>query len=148
MKHKTLLPAFLSIAAFAVGCDRVPTTAVQNDTLRSERNEATTGMKDFTFTEKTQFTAQMQSQLAEINKDLDQLAAKLEKSSDAARTEAKPKLQALREKADRLAKQLGEARNATESTWDDVKAASKKAYKELKDGFQQARQWVSEQIAP
>jgi hypothetical protein len=43
--------------------------------------------------------------------------------------------------------QLDVARNATESTWDSVKAGSKKAYGELKDGFQQARQWVSEKIA-
>jgi ElaB/YqjD/DUF883 family membrane-anchored ribosome-binding protein len=79
---------------------------------------------------------------------LDQLAAKIEKSSDAAKAEAKPKLQALREKADQLGKQLDEAKNATESTWDSVKAGSKKAYNELKDGFNQARQWVSDKIAP
>ena len=29
-----------------------------------------------------------------------------------------------------------------------MKAASKKGYNELKDGFNQARQWVSDKIAP
>jgi hypothetical protein len=43
---------------------------------------------------------------------------------------------------------LDKAKNATESTWDDVKAGFKKAYSELKDGFNQARQWVSDKIAP
>ena len=47
-----------------------------------------------------------------------------------------------------LKKQLDEAKSATESTWDSVKAASKKGYNELKDGFNQARQWVSDKIAP
>jgi hypothetical protein len=45
-------------------------------------------------------------------------------------------------------KQLDEARNATESTWGDVKAGFRKGYSELKDGFQNARQWVSDKIAP
>jgi hypothetical protein len=47
-----------------------------------------------------------------------------------------------------LHKQLEEARNATESTRDHVKAGTKKTYDGLKDGFQQARQWVSDRIAP
>jgi hypothetical protein len=44
--------------------------------------------------------------------------------------------------------QLDTAKSATESTWDDVKAGFKKGYSELKDGFNQARQWVSDKIAP
>jgi len=47
-----------------------------------------------------------------------------------------------------LGKHLDATRNATESTWNDVKAGFKKGYGELKDSFQQARQWVSEKIAP
>jgi ElaB/YqjD/DUF883 family membrane-anchored ribosome-binding protein len=86
--------------------------------------------------------------LTAINQDLDQLAAKIEKSSDAVKAEAKPKLQALRDQAAQLTKQLDEVRNATESTWDNAKAGSKKAYDDLKNGFNQARQWVSDKIAP
>ena len=74
--------------------------------------------------------------------------ARVEKSSDAAKAEAKPKLQALRDQTAKLTKQLDEAKNATESTWDSVKAGFKKGYGELKDGFQAARQWVSDKIAP
>jgi hypothetical protein len=47
-----------------------------------------------------------------------------------------------------LSKQLEEGRSATESTWNDVKAGTRKTYDVLKDGFQQSRQWVSEKIAP
>jgi ElaB/YqjD/DUF883 family membrane-anchored ribosome-binding protein len=90
----------------------------------------------------------MQVQLAALNRDLDQLSAKVEKASDAVQAEAKPKLQALRDQTAQLNKQLDEARNATESTWDSVKGGFKKAYEASKDGFQQARQWVSDKIAP
>lgn len=39
-------------------------------------------------------------------------------------------------------------KNATESTWGDVKAGFKKGYGELKDGYQAARQRVNDKIAP
>ena len=86
--------------------------------------------------------------MAEINNDLEQLEAKIKKSSDTVKTEAKPRLQALREKSTELNKQIGGVKNATESTWDTVKNGTRKAYAALKEGFQQSRQWVSDKIAP
>jgi len=149
-KSKTLLITTLFIAAFAVGCNREETASQQLGELQDKTATAARDLKeqDYTYAQKSEFTAKMQGQLAQINKDLDLLAAKIEKSGDAAKAEAKPKLQALREQADKLDKQLGEAKHATETTWDSVKAGSKKAYAELKDGFDQARQWVSDKIAP
>ena len=148
MKHKTLLLTFLSIAAFTMGCDKAETTSQKLDKVQAKTAEAAQDMKDYTYAQKAEFTEKMQGQLAEINKDMDQLSAKIEKSSDAVKAEAKPKLQALRDQAAKLNTQLDAAKSATESTWDSVKAGSKNAYGELKDGFQQARQWVSDKIAP
>jgi septal ring factor EnvC (AmiA/AmiB activator) len=148
MKNKTLAITFLSVAAFAVACNKKETTAQQLDKVEKETKEAAQDMKDYTFAQKAEFTEKMQNQLAEINRDLDQLSAKIEKSSDTAKAEAKPKLQALREKAHQLNKQLDGAKSATEATWNDVKAGFRKGYSELKDGCQQARQWVSDKIAP
>ncbi len=154
MKHAKLAIICLAVAVFAVGCkpSDEKSTAEQidklNDKLKTETKEAARDIKDYTFAQKAEFIGKMQSQVTEINKDLDQLAAKIEKSSDEAKAEAKPELQALREKADQLGKQIDEARNATESTWDSIKEGSRKAYNELKDGFNQARQWVSDKIAP
>ncbi len=148
MKHKTLAIAFLSTAGFVVGCNKEETASQQIDKVEAKTKKAAQDMKDYTFAQKAEFTAKMQSQLTALNRDLDQLGARIEKSSDAIKAEAKPKLDALRDQATQLNKQLGEVKNATESTWDSVKNGFKKAYESSKDGFQQARQWVSDKVAP
>jgi len=148
MKHYTLIISFLVVAALTVGCKKEETASQKLDKVKAETKEAAQDLKDYTFAQKAEFTEKMRSQLAEINKELDQLGARIETSSDAVKAEAKPKLQALREQTAQLNKQLDEARNATESTWDSVKSGTRKAYDSLKEGFQQSRQWVSEKIAP
>ncbi|MGA3142238.1 MAG: hypothetical protein ABSF10_04255 [Verrucomicrobiota bacterium] len=148
MKNKTLVITLLSIAAFAVGCKKEQTTSQQIENVKTETKQAAQDMKDFTFAQKAEFVKTMQGQLDALNKDLDELSAKIDSSSDAVKAEAKPKLQALRDQAAQLNKQLDEARNATESTWDSVKTGFQTAYEATKDGFNQARQWVSDKIAP
>ena len=148
MKHKNLLVTLLAVSAFAVGCNKEPTTSQQLDKVQTETKQAAQDMKDYTYAEKAAFVETMQAQLAALNRDLDQLADKIEKASDAIKAEAQPKLQALRDQTAQLNKQLDEAKNATESTWDSVKGGFKKAYEASKDGSNQARQWVSDKIAP
>jgi len=148
MKNKTFVIALLCAAAVAVGCDKEQTTSQQLDKVQAETKQAAQDMKDYTFAQKTEFVEKMQSQLTERNRDLDQLAAKVESSSDAVKAEAKPKLQALRDQSVQLNKQLDEVKNATDSTWESVRNGFKKAYDSSKDGFQQARQWVSDKVAP
>ena len=148
MKNENLLITLLAVAAFAVGCNKEQTTSQQIDKVQTETKEAAQDMKDYTYAQKSAFVETMQGQLAALNRDLDQLSAKVEKSSDVVKAEAKPKLQALRDQTAQLNKQLDEVKNATESTWDSVKGGFKKAYESSKEGFQQARQWVSDKIAP
>jgi len=148
MKHMKPAVAFLAAAVFAVGCNKEATTSQQLENVQAKTEVAAQDMKDYTYAQKSAFVEKMQGQMTEINRDLDQLVARVEKSSDAAKAEAKPKLQALRNQAAKLNQQLDEARNATESTWDSVKDGFRQGYNELKDGFQTARQWVSEKIAP
>ncbi len=135
MKNKILFLTFLSIAAVAVGCNKEQTTSQQMDKVQTETKQAAQDMKDYTFAQKAEFVKAMQGQLDALNKDLDQLSAKIERSSDAVKAEAKPKLQALRDQAAQLNQQLDDAQNATESTWDSVKAGFQKAYEATKDGF-------------
>src|SRR5712675_462972 len=130
MKHTKSILMVLALGAFAVGCDKPSTTSQQLDKVQAKTKEAARDIKDYSYAQKAEFVATRQSQLAEINRDLDQLSAKIEKSSAAAQAEAKPKLQALREKAAQLGKQLDEVKNASESTWNSVKTSSAKAYNE------------------
>jgi len=82
MKHHPLAITFLAVAAFIVGCkpsgDKAATenreaTARQFGTVKEATKETAQEMKDYTFAQKAEFTEKMQSQLAEINKDLEQL---------------------------------------------------------------------------
>ena len=148
MKKITLLVSFLSAAAFVVGCDQDKTASQQIDQVKTETKQAASDMKDYTFAQKDEFVKYMQGQLTTLNADLDKLSAKIDSSSDAVKTEAKPKLQALRDQATKLNQQLADDANATETTWDSVKAGTKKAYDAVEKGFMDARQWVSDKIAP
>ena len=148
MKNKTLFITVLSIAAFAVGCGKQQTASQQIDKVQTETKQAAQDMKNYTFAEKDEFVKAMQVQMDALNQDLDRLSAKIDSSSDRIKAEAKPKLQALRDQTAQLNKQMDDARNATESTWDGVKAGCQKAYDSTKDGFNTARQWLSDKIAP
>ena len=148
MKNKSLLIAFLAAAAFVAGCSKEQTTSQQIDTVKTETKQAAADMKDYTFAEKDEFVKYMQGQMTTLNQDLDKLAAKIDSSSDAIKAEAKPKLQALRDQAAKLNAQLADDQNATASTWDSVKAGTKKAYDSMAASFADARQWMSDKIAP
>ena len=148
MKSNKLMITFLSAAAFVVGCNKESTTSQQIDKAQAKTQEAARDIKDFAYAQKAEFVEKMRAELAVLNRDLDQLAARIEKSSDAVKAEAQPKLQALRDQTAQLNKHFEEVKNASESTWETVKNGFKKAYESSKDGFQQARQWVSDKIAP
>ena len=147
MKHKLMI-TFLSAATFTVGCNKEGTTSQQIEKVQAKTEEAAQEMKDYSYAQKNLFIEKMQGQLAALNRDVDQLGARIEKSSDAVKAEAKTKFQALRDQTEKLNKQLDEVKNASESTWDSVKSGFKKAYESSKDGFNQARQWVSDKVAP
>ena len=148
MKNKAVLFTFLCAAALVVGCNKEQTTSQQIDQVKTETADAAKDMKDYTYAQKDEFVKYMQGQLTALNQDLDKLSAKIDSSSDSVKAEAQPKLQALRDQAARLNQQLADDQNATESTWDSVKATSAKGFNDLKDGFNDARQWVSNKIAP
>ena len=149
MKNTLPVITILFIGALSMGCDKEQASASRKiDALKVETAQAEQDINNYTYAQKAEFSAKMKSQLAEINRDLDQLSARIEGSSDSIKAEAKPKLEALREQTALLNKQLGAVENATESTWDSVKSGTSKAYEAVKEGFQQSRQWVSDKIAP
>jgi len=148
MKNKPLIITVLCASAIAMGCNKEQTTSQQLDKAQAETKQTAQDMKDYTYAQKSEFVDKMQARVDALNVDLNQLSAKIDNSSDSFKAEAKPKLQALRDQADKLNQQLAKAKSATESTWDDVRGGTKKAYNDLKDGFNQARQWASDKIAP
>lgn len=141
----TLLP--LALAALAVGC-KPATTPTQTAPTPAAAMTPATELNDYAYAQKTVYAGKMRDQAAELAREVDALTAKVERANDAAKAEARPKLEELRAKLDRLNRQLDEAGAATESTWETVKTGSRKAFDELKEGVTQARQWMSEKIAP
>src|SRR4051812_12604890 len=117
MARQTLAITWISLGAFAVACNQQPTTSQQLDKVANESRDAAQDMKDYTYAQKSEFVTKMQAQLNALQNDLDKLSAKIESSSDAAKTEARPKLQALRDQSSQLNKQLEKVKDATESTW-------------------------------
>lgn len=122
----------ISLSLVAVGCkepaeataSNAKATSQQMDKLTKDTKTATQEMRDYAYTQKTEFIATMRTQSAELHKGLEELAAKVEKAGDKAKAEAQPKLQALREQTARLDQQIDAAEHATEPAWNEVKNAS------------------------
>jgi chromosome segregation ATPase len=149
MRHTILPTTFLLVAGLAAGCPSTDgESAARRDKATTETKEAALAIQDFAYAQKAEFVDKMKKELVEIQGELDRLSAKVDRSSGAAKADAKTKLEAVREKWAQAKKQLDQAESATESTWDDVKVGFKKSYGELKDSFENTRQWLSDKIEP
>lgn len=158
----SIVPAFLTVAviATALGCssrkDEGPaaepeqprSAAEQREKAGVEAQEAEQAMRDYAYAQKAELIADMKEKLAEIEQELDRLSAKVDQSSDAAKADAKLKLDVVREKWVQAKRRLEEAESATETTWDDVKVSVRRSYGEMKESFDETRQWVSDEIEP
>jgi len=148
MKNQALSLILISATVIAPGCDKKRTASEQLDRVQAKTADVAQDMRDYPYAHKDQFLTKMRSQLADLNRELDELAAKVEKSSATVRTDAQPRIDALREQTARLNRQLDDATNATESTWDKFKADVRRTHDASKEDFKQARQWLSQKIAP
>jgi peptidoglycan hydrolase CwlO-like protein len=137
-----LLSSLIILAA--VGCGKTETTS------QTEKGTDTSKKVDveFSYDKKPEFVAKLKSELANVNNEIKNLGDKIAASTEKAKTEAQPKLDQLKEQAKTLDVQIDKAENATAETWEEVKAGSKKALEDVKAGFNDARAWVSEKIAP
>jgi hypothetical protein len=97
MKNTLLAISLFATVALAVGCkpSETQSTSQQLDNVKTETRIDAKEMKEYAFAQKADFVATMQGQLDALNKDIDALSAKIERSSDAVKADAKPKLQAL-----------------------------------------------------
>jgi hypothetical protein len=160
MKSSKLAISFcIFSAALAMGCkaaaDR-PTNGTQQDSTaalqlgkaKAATMEAAQAMEEYAYARKAEFVAKMKSDMVATQEELDRLAAKADAAGDAAKSDARAKLAAVREKWTKTKQQLDQAENATESTWNDVKGGVKASFAGLKDSVDTTRQWLSEKIAP
>lgn len=150
-----LSTGLLTAALLSAGCkpraEKPEETQSGSEQLHAPNKDAMDRSKDigdYAYSQRSEFVARMQVQLRDLNLELDALIAKAEKASESAKTEASQRLQALREKITSLKAQIEAAESSSESTWAGVKSSAKKGYEELKDGLEQARQWLSDKIAP
>lgn len=157
MNYLKLISTLLLAALFA-GCDfgkKEDPVVLAADKTSQELVAATTAAQDvaeemraFAFDQRAVFTAKMTAKVEALRENVSTLSAKIDGSTAEVKSAAAPKLKALRDQMKVLEKQLVALEGATPSTWDGIKADSLKAYVAVDDGFDDARRWVSEQIAP
>ncbi len=135
-------------ATFLVGCEQEKSNSQKLDQLKAETKQVARDLDDETYGKRAEFTARTKIQLDSLNLELSQLEARIEKASGTAKADSTAKIKALREKTSELGQKLDDIKNATESNWETVKSGTKKGLVELQDQFNQARQWISEKIAP
>lgn len=160
MKTTSTLSRFVLFAAlgvFVAGCKPAPdTTEAQSANaidkqladVKTSAADTADALSAYTYAQKKEFIATMEAQLVEMEDSLDELSDRISQSSLAIRAEAEPKLAALRVRKESLEKQLEVVRDAESSTWDVVKTSTGEAYNDLKSGFNDMRQWLSNKMAP
>jgi Skp family chaperone for outer membrane proteins len=159
MRHSKLVIPFLLAAALPAGCkataEKSPAATKQDETAalqlgkaKSATKEAAQAMEDYAYARKAEFVANMNKELVAIQEELDRLAAKIDSAGDAAKADAKTKIETMREQWSKTNKLLDQTESATESTWDKVKGDYKQSYAGLKDSIETTRQWLSDKIAP
>lgn len=151
---------FLSLFAalsllLAVGCKPATDESPAADVTEREVSHTEAAVSDashdwaaYTYQQKSQFIAKMEAELATLNRKIDELAVRVDQSSAEAKAAAAPRLDDLRKQALLLRTELDKVKDATASTWDKVKAGTSNTYDSLKDSFNDARQWMSDLLAP
>ena len=162
MKFTTLLFGLTVLSFLSVGCeptgDRTsdPATETTRDqTTRTDGNRTDGAVgagardtREYAYEERTQFGVSMEAELEEINRSIDQLATRIDRADAETKAAASTRLNELRNQADLLQEQIDGAKNASASTWDNVKATTRETHTNLKNNFEDARQWISNKLEP
>lgn len=158
MNTRQLIITAFSVATFVVGCkpsSQTPPESLnqaeaqaQLDRAKKETKEAAQAVNDYAYSRKSEFVAAMRDEIKELDREIEKYSAKIESSSESTREEAKAKIQKLREKTADLGKKLDQMNDANESTWEEVKKGFRNGYDDTKEAFKDARQWLSDKIAP
>lgn len=159
--NKSSLIALSALAVLAWGCKpsqpdstpapaptTQPQTAQSLDAAKQDAKATAKDLQDYTFAEKDAFVKEMREELAELDAKIDELGNKIASETADAKAAAQPKLDALHAQAEKLKVQLDKAEDTTEAGWDSFKQSAKEDYDALKKSCDDARQWLSDKIAP
>jgi peptidoglycan hydrolase CwlO-like protein len=148
MNRKLIVGASVGALLLCVGCNKSDHSTVKAETSvsTSKTDKGPSVDVDYSYSQKNEFVAKMKEQLADVNREIEKLSSKVASSSEDASKDAKARIERLKEKSKDLNVEIGHTESATEATWNDVKARSKKVYGDVKDSFRDAGDWVSEKI--
>jgi len=122
-----------------------PATTQQLAQVKQDVQKTMQDLKDYTYDQKEDFFKTIQSDVDELNQEMSQLSAKIDRASDAVKATAKPKLDSLMVQISKLNIEVDEAKTATESIWGDAKLKVQRAYDDAKQTFHDVADWVDQQ---
>jgi hypothetical protein len=154
-----LVFAVLLAAGCAAGCDLTGesaqvdpdlagTAGEQLDEAIAQTQATARATQDFAYAERDDFIDQMGQELDGIEAELDRISLKVDRAGGVTRASAEAKLEAVRGRLALAQRRLAAAGTATEADWDVVMAGFKQSYGELRNAFEQSRQWLSDAIEP
>lgn len=132
----------LGLLMVLLGCEKTESKKVTIETPSANK----TVEVEYSYKEKPKFVEKLKGELNDLNAQMKDLGTKMSDSTESAREKMRPKYEALKEKSKNLDVQLEKVQNATEDTWNDVKAGAQRAFDEVKDGFRDAKNWVADKL--
>jgi archaellum component FlaC len=132
----TAAAMFASFPGSGIAAEKGPVTSEE---VEKQAQHALDTAKEYTMQEKQEYQKKMESQLADLSKQIDQLkeTAKTAKQDVAARLEGT--IAKLKKQQEAAEKKLPELRSATSKAWGEVKSGVDKAVDDLKKAYDSAK---------
>jgi len=111
------------------------TATVSKEDVKKEAKEAYGTTKAYTQEQMKAFREQMETRLAEYEKEIDQLQAKVESLGGDAKTKAEQQLAALRQKQDEVSGKLKELSSSSGKAWEQIKSGLESAMDDLVNAY-------------
>lgn len=105
-------------------------------------------VKEYAYEQKDEFVREIRDQLNELNQEVEKISTLIETSADKLKTKTnyKPKLDKLNGQIAKMHQRLDDAKNSTESTWNQIQEDSKETFESVKESVKAAGQWVDKKV--
>jgi myosin heavy subunit len=143
MKNPTLIALIGALALAGCGkkeqTNETPLPAVSGEQVKKEVKEAVNSTKQYLTQTKEETVAAVEKQLQAADARIQELAEKSRSYTGTAKTEAESALAALRAKRDVAASKLEELKAASKEGWTNIKASFDVAIHELEKSFEELK---------